>query len=309
MRRQYYAMQQFSAYIRPGSHILQQPIEEITAAYDPRTDSTTLVVTNDDTTADVRNFDLLDRTGAFTRTIRTSDAELFKSLGSSGVSGTQFSVTAPDNTITTLVIFHKPNLVQNSNFDLGGAGNGASAIAGWQSEGDAAFDVYHDNTRDRSGSGRLLANSFGNSGKIFQTGIGDVDTDLAGNAYQLSVDVQFQNANGAFYDADTYLTLEFYGADDQTLTHAATEDFETVIIPALSIDETRSFDSDYRTFRSDRFVAPEGTHYVRPVIRFDNVDTDSTDWVFLDNVYLQVAHPEAAGREWASEGSGAGPTA
>ena len=133
---------------------------------------------------------------------------------------------------------------------------------------------------------------------IFQGGIGDSDADMTGVAFQLSADVKFQNAGNSSYDANTFLSLEFYGADGLILTHDATTDFETQIIPVLSINETESFDSDYRTFRSERFVAPAGTRFVRPVIKFRNVDSDSTDRTFVDNIYLQEVHPEAAAKEW-----------
>ena len=116
MRKQYYAMQHFSSHIRPGSHILEQPDSEVTAAWDPRTNTTTLVVVNDDAATDTLNFDLLDRTGTYTRTIRTSDnGEIYKSLGSGTATGTSFGLAAPENTVTTLSIHHSPNLIRNPN--------------------------------------------------------------------------------------------------------------------------------------------------------------------------------------------------
>ena len=303
MRRQYYAMQQFTSYIRPGAQILDQTNEETTAAYDPRTGTTTLVITNDDGTTDINDYDLLDQSAAFTRIIRTSDTESFKSLGPASVAGNQVSMSAPGNTISTLVIYHRPNLIQNADFHLGGSSSGASAIPGWQVQGGGFYNA-NNNSNVGSGSGALWTNNQANSGEAFQTGIGDAETDLTGMAFEFSLDVKFLNEGGDVYDADTYVGIEFYGADDQTLAHQSIDDFQTLIIPALGIDETRGTDSDYRTFRTARFIAPPGTRYVRPVIRYGNVASDSNNWVFFDNAYLQETHPVPDAREWTAEGSG-----
>ncbi|MGB7326767.1 MAG: glycoside hydrolase [Rubripirellula sp.] len=318
---QYFAMKQFAAHIRPGAEILELAgQDDITAAYDPRTGTTAVVVTNDGADGSSQNysFDMLDRQVMSTRLIRTTDenngslTNAYQSLGGAAVNGgTNVSFDAEGNAITTLVMHHRPNLVENGSFDLGTQGNGAASITGWQSTGNAAYDTGSDLTGDGSGSGRLETGAAGNSGTLFQTGIGDSDTDLTGMAFQLSADVRFLNGGNRNYDADTFLGLEFYGADDQTLASVLLS--ETEIEPSFavkrnnfesSVDGSDPNDNEYRTYRSERFVAPEGTRYVRPVIRFENVNASSTDWSFVDNVYLGEVHPEAAAREWNGEGGG-----
>ena len=319
---QYFGFKQFSAHIRPGSEIIELAGQEenITAAYDPRTGSTAVVVTNDGANGSSQQYDfnLLDRQAQETRLIRTTDennsslTNAYQSLGSATVNGTNVSFDSVGNSITTLVIHHRPNLVVNPTLNLTG-GNGLTSIEGWQAEGAAAFDSSNDLSGDGSGSAALLTTGTFPSGRIFQTGIGDADTDLTGIAYQLSLDVLFQNAGNDVYDADTWLGLEFYGADDQTLASVSLDQYETEIKPAFAVKPDGANgsvlgsdpnDSVYRTYVSGRFVAPEGTRYVRPVIRFDGADEDSNSFVHLDNIRLQEIHPEAAAREWNVEGGG-----
>ena len=313
---QYFAYKQYSAFIRPGSEIIELANqEEITAAYDPRTGITNVVVNNEgaDNTSEQYSFDVLDRQVESTRLIRTTDennalrTDAYASLGPASTAGNNVSFDAVGRAVTSVVIYHRPNLVSNGNLDLGGSGSGATSISGWQAEGSALFGNLEDNSSDSSGSALLLTNSVGNSGRLVQEGIGDADTDLTGVAYQLSVDVQFVNEGSATYDADTYLAVEFYGADDETLASVSVNDFETEIEPAFavkrngfnsSVDGSDPNDSVYRTYLSGRFVAPAGTRYVRPVIRFDSVESASNNVVYLDNVRLQEVHPEAAAREW-----------
>ncbi|TWU46122.1 hypothetical protein Poly51_55170 [Rubripirellula tenax] len=320
---QYFGLKQFSAHIRPGAEILElEGQDNITAAYDPRTGTTALVVTNDgaDGTSQNYSFDLQDRQVVSTRLIRTTDennaslTNAYQSLGPATViGGNNVSFDAEGNAITTLVIHHRPNLIDNPNFDISGFRHGSSEITRWNSEGSAVFDSGRDNSGDGTGSGLLLSNEAGNTGKIFQTGIGDTDTDLTGIGYQLSLDVQFRNQGGNNYDADTFLALEFYGADDATLASVALDAYETEIDPAFAVKAAGSEssvigsdpnDSVYRTYVSGRFVAPAGTRYVRPVIRYDGVQNGSNSPVYLDNVRLQEVHPEAAAREWNAEGGG-----
>ena len=303
MRRQYQVMRQFSSYIRPGAHIVNTSDIETVAAYDPRTGTTTIVFTNDETSNDTNNYDLLDKSAEYTRVIRTSSSESFQSLGPASVNGSQISVTNPGEAVSTIVVHHQPNLIQNANFELGGASNGSQSINDWQVQG-GGFYNFEDNSNDSSEAGALWADNPSNSGSAYQTGIGDAQTDLTGVAYELSLDVKFQDAGASLYDADMYLALEFYGADDQTLAHQSVNDFQTLITPAIGVYNFVPTDTEWRTFRSERFIAPAGTRYVRPVIRYGNVESGSTDWVFFDNAYLQEAHPAADGREWNVEGNG-----
>mgnify|MGYP003662911457 CR=1 FL=1 len=319
---QYFGLKQFSAHIRPGSEIIELAGQEnITAAYDPRTGTTAVVVTNDgaDNTSDQYSFDL-DRAVTSTRLIRTTDennslrTNAYESLGPATVGGgNNISFDAVGSAITTAVIHHRPNLIDNPNFDPGGLPDNSPEIARWKSAGNAVFDTGADISGDGSGSAQLQTNAVGNSGRIFQTGIGNADVDLTGVAYQLSADVQFRNGGNRHYDANTFLGLEFYGADDETLASVALNQYETKIDPAFavkrngfesSVDGSDPNDDVYRTYRSGRFVAPEGTRYVRPVVRFDGVEAGSNHVLSLDNIRLQEVHPEAAAREWNDEGGG-----
>ena len=323
---QYFAFKQLSAHIRPGSEIIELPGNaengNITAAYDPRTGQTVLVVNNQDDQATSEEYSFnLDRNVASTRLIRTTDennssiTNAYQSLANANVNGNNVTFDSIGESVTTLVVNHRENLIRNGNFDLAGAANGATSISDWQSSGDAAFDTGSDHTFDitGTGTGRLETEAGKTEGRIFQTGIGDADVDLTGIAYQLSADVRFLNAGNRQYDADTYLALEFYGADDQTLASISLEDYETEINPApgvkpngsnSSVQGSDPNDNEYRTYVSGRFVAPEGTRYVRPVIRFDNQEGENGFFTFVDNVSLQEVHPEAAAREWHLDGDG-----
>ena len=328
---QYFAFKQFSAHIRPGSEIIElsdngQTLDDITAAYDPRTGQTSLVVNNEDDqdTSLGYSFDL-DRNVESTRLIRTTDennsalTNAYQSLANATVNGNNVSFNSIGESVTTLVVNHRENLVRNGTFDLDGGANGVESIPGWQSSGSAAFDTGSNHTfgangeADGTGTGRLVTQPGNTEGRLFQTGIGDADIDLTGVAYRLSADVRFLNGGNREYDADTYIGLEFYGADDQTLASVSLEDFETEINPApgvkgngnnSNVQGSDPNDSEYRTYVSGRFVAPEGTRYVRPVFRFDNVGDTNGFFTFVDNVRLQEVHPEASAREWNIEGGG-----
>lgn len=297
MRRQYHVMKQFTSYIRPGSQILQVADDETVAAYDPYTDTTAIVFTNVGSASDTNSYAMVDKTAAYTRVIRTTQSENFKSLGPANLSGSTISITGPGNSVSTIVVHHQSNRIQNAGFNVGGAADGSPIISGWEIEG-GGFYNFGGNGGSGNGSGALWADTPQNSGAAFQKGIGSPEADLSGVAFELSLDLRFQNAGSAHYDADTYLSLEFYGADDQTLAHESASDFRTLVEPSVGLDSTVGTDSDYRTYRSGRFVAPPGTRYVRPVIQYENVQTGSNQWVYFDNAYLQQAHPLPDGREW-----------
>ena len=203
----YFAFKQFSAFIRPGSEIIElsdegEALDNITAAYDPRTGKTALVVNNegDQDSSERYSFDL-DRNVDSTRLIRTTDEDnsaltnAYQSLANAAVDGSNISFDSAGQSVTTLVVNHRENLIRNGNFDLAGGDNGATSIPGWQSSGDAAFDTGSDHTFDvaGTGTGRLETQGDATEGRLFQTGIGDADTDLTGVAFQLSGDVRFLN--------------------------------------------------------------------------------------------------------------------
>lgn len=298
IRKQYHVMRQFSANIRPGSHILDTTDADTVAAYDPITDTTTLVITNDSTQATSKSYTLLDGNPAFSREIQTAITTNYASGGPADVSGSNVSANVPGLSVTTILLHNRPNLVQNAGFDFDGEPSMAPSLSGgWQASGSASFVDTQDHTGDGSGVAVLSTDNAGNNGAIWQTGLGDAATDLTGVAYQLSLDAFFQAGGASEYDAQTRLGLEFYGADGATLAHTDVLDYATLIAPSLE-------DSQWRTFRTPIVMAPAGTRYVRPVVSFDDVGAGSTNEVLLDNVYLQEVNFRPRGREWRKDGNG-----
>ncbi|MEM6329614.1 MAG: glycoside hydrolase, partial [Planctomycetota bacterium] len=298
VRKQFHVYRQFSANIRPGSFILSTSDSDTVAAYDPATEATTLVVTNDGLSATTKTFNLADGAPAFTRVIQTSENNDYVSLGPAQVSGSTLTAPLPGNSVTTYLVYNRPNLIQNATLGFAGEADGAAALAGgWQATGDAGFSATVDNSGDGGGSAALFADSQGAAGVIRQTGTGDGSVDLTGVAYQLSVDLLFQQAGSAEYDATTAIGLEFYGADGQTLAHADVLDFTTELDPIVE-------DSAWRLFRTPVVMAPAGTRYVAPVVRLIDTETGSNAWVHADNAYLQTVNYTPRGRQWTASGSG-----
>lgn len=287
IRPQYHAMRQFTSHIRPGATILSTVDDETVAAHNPGSNSTVLVFTNDETTADTNVYNLIDQTPTFTRVIRTDDSGNYASLGPGNVTGNQITVNSPGSSVTTIVAHHQPNLIQNATFD----GN-----AGWTTSGNANFDATVDNTQDSTGGMVLQTNHPANSGAVWQAGIGNSSTDLTGKAYEFSLDVLMQNNAGQF-GADTYVGLAFYGADGHTLTHTAQLDYAEHIRPIIE-------DSTYRVFRTDVVTAPVGTRFVRPFVSFGSVATGKTGLAYLDNAYLQETRFVPRARKWKQDADG-----
>ncbi len=300
IRQQYHVMRQFTSYIRPGSHILDLNEAETVGAYDPITDTTVLVLTNDETTADAKVYNLLDQTPAFTRVIQTISLLNYGSLGPADVLGNQITANVPGTSVTTIVIHHRANQIGNANFSFGGGEPPISSTlsGGWKSSGSAHFDSSVDNTSDGSGGGVLETDGVGNSGAVWQEGIGDSQVDLTGVAYQFSLDMMLENNESLsqVYDADTHIALEFYGADGQTLVHASVLDFSELL-------SSFSKDTVFRTHRTAIVPAPAGTRFVRPSVRFDNVGTGSNGKVYLDNAYLQEARYVPRAKAWTFDGN------
>jgi hypothetical protein len=281
VRPQYHVMRQFTSFIRPGADILKVNDDETVAAYNSGSDSTVLVFTNDETTADANVYSLLDKPVAYTRLIRTDGAGNCVSLGPASVAGNQLTVNSPGTSVTTAVIYHRPNLLHNAGF---------AASAGWQSAGSVSHSPSAGNASDGSGGMILHSKSVANSGAVWQEGVGDADVDLTGKAYELSLDMMQQN-NSLQFGADVRIGLEFHGADGQTLTHAAGGDYEEQLKPFTQ-------DSSYRVVRTAVAQAPAGTRFVRPVVRFDNVAAGATGLVYLDNAYLQETRYVPRAKAW-----------
>lgn len=292
IRKQYHVMRQFSANIRPGSHILDTADANTVAAYDPVTETTTLVITNDSTSTVGKSYSLLEGAPAFSREIQTSNGSNYASMGPASLSGSDVSVSLPGPSVTTILLHNRPNLVQNAHFNFAGEPNGSSSLnGGWQSSGMAAFDSSTDRSGDGSGIALLSTDNPSNTGAVWQTGIGGATTDLTGIAYQLSLDALLQAGGASQYDAQTQLAIEFYGADGTTLAHSDVLDYATLLSPSVE-------DTEWRTYRTPIVMAPAGTHFVHPVVSFTDVGAGSTDEVLLDNVYLQEVNYRPRGREW-----------
>ena len=288
VRQQYHVMRQFTSFIRPGADILSVDDAETVGAYDSGGDATVLVFTNDELTADANVYNLLDKTPAYSRVIRTDGSGNFVSLGPANISGNQLTLNSPGTSITTAVVYHRPNLVRNAGF--------AGGPADWQTSGNVAHRASVDNTHDGSGTLALQTNAAANSGVVWQEGIGDARIDLTGKAYELSTDMLSQNSSSKI-DANVRIALEFYGADGQTLTHGSTSDFAEELNPLTQ-------DSEFRVFRTGIVQAPAGTRFVRPVVRFDDVASGAAGLVYLDNAYLQETRFIPRARTWKVDGNG-----
>ena len=295
IRKQYHVMRQFTHAIRPGSTILDVDDTDTVAAYDPVADATVLVVSNLDNTPAAKSFTLADGSAAFVRAIRTSNSEDFAARGRQAP-GSSFLFDTPGQSITTLVLHHKPNLVENPFLDSSG---GVQTIdGGWHASGSALFAAEAGPGDDATlGAAVIDTSPAAGPGAVWQEGIGLAETDLTGEAFQFSLDVQFQADGTQVYAAGTTIGMEFYGADGQTLTHANANDYATEL---LRVTE----DAEWRTFRTPTIVAPAGTRYVRPVVRVDDAEANSTAEVRIDNFYLQESRYVPRGRHWIATGSG-----
>lgn len=102
---------------------------------------------------------------------------------------------------------------------------------------------------ENAGHATLFGDNVGNSGGVFQLSI----PAAAGATYEMAVHLSFE----ANWDADTFFGLEFFAADD------ATKLGESVV----ALDEI----TDVGYLRYDTGgVAPAGTAFVRPIVRFEN---------------------------------------
>lgn len=139
----------------------------------------------------------------------------------------------------------------------------------WQAFGAAwaGFDFFGDGN---PGHGTLFGDMVPNTGGIFQTGI----PATPGVEYEFTVRIQWETD----WDAATYLALEFFAFNDATLISET-----RVEIP----DEFT--DAGYR--RHDiSAVAPPGTAFVRPVVRFDTVLTaGASRAATVDNIIVREA--------------------
>ena len=290
VRPQYHVMRQFTSFIRPGADILGVNDDETVAAYNSGSDTTVLVFTNDETTPDINTYSFVDRVPTYSRVVRTDGSGNFVSLGPANAFGNQITINSPGSAVATLVVYHRPNLIQNPSF--------ANTASLWNTSGNVTYsaNAITDNTHDGSGAVVLQANAIANAGAVWQERIGDPRIDLTGKAYEFSADLLLQNTGNQF-GANAQIGLEFYGADGQTLTHNVVSDFSENLEPIVQ-------DSNYRVFRTDTVQAPPGTRYVRPVVRFDSVAAGATGLIYLDNAYLQETRYVPRAKTWNSDAGG-----
>ncbi|TWT47746.1 hypothetical protein [Botrimarina hoheduenensis] len=120
------------------------------------------------------------------------------------------------------------------------------------------FNAGFNNFFGANGHASLFGDIAGNSGGVFQLGIPGV----AGQRYQFDLlNTRIESA----WDADLYLGVEYYAADDTTQLGVD----EMVMNTAERINNG-TIDGNIFSFQGG--PAPVGTSIVRPVVRFDNVN-------------------------------------
>ncbi len=148
---------------------------------------------------------------------------------------------------------------------------------GWGSFGAAGFNAFF----GANGHASLFADTVGNSGGIFQTGIsGD-----AGVEYTFTLTDTFVESNAR---ADLTFGLEFYLADDATLISSE--------VAAIDLSDQNVNHGGGLVF-STSAVAPIGTAFVRPVILFENADpfaSGSSNIFVFDASLTAVPEPTSA---------------
>jgi hypothetical protein len=145
--------------------------------------------------------------------------------------------------IAPLTFNYGQELLTNPGFD--------SAGAGWGSFGNASFNDFFGGNEHAS----FFADTPGNSGGVFQTGIAAT----AGNEYTFNLTDFFVEDN---FGGDISVALEFYEGDDTTFISDETTLVSLVIADPEPADGSLTVTS----------TAPAGAAFVRPLIRFDNVD-------------------------------------
>ena len=105
LTKKYYAMGQFSRYIRPGMTMLKCG-GSCVAAFDEKNGRLVIVATNDGSSDKELVFDLsgFGSAGSSAQIIRTSNYESWKNVGSAAVSGGGLSATLARQSVTTFII-------------------------------------------------------------------------------------------------------------------------------------------------------------------------------------------------------------
>ena len=156
--------------------------------------------------------------------------------------GAQHAATV-DNAVLSVA---DDNLLYNPGMDdvLGDGGFGDL----WGVYGAAGFDDFY--TSDGPGHAIFYGDTVGNSGGFYQQSI----PATPGAEYRFKIDASFE----IFWEADTFIGLEFYGADDATLLDSRVVELSEVL------------DVGYYPV-SVTAIAPAGAVFVRPIVQYDNV--------------------------------------
>lgn len=128
--KQYYAMANYSRYIKPGSIVLQSNDGATLATWNPASNSLTLVVHNDSSTTRSLSYDLsgFGAVGSQATRIETSAANNAATLSPVPVVGSSVTATLPAQSVTTFVLSGVAvassgvNLLSNNGFESGSLG-------------------------------------------------------------------------------------------------------------------------------------------------------------------------------------------
>jgi len=122
----YYAMGNYSKFVRPGYQMIGNSDAGSFTAYDSSTKTLVIVTTNDTSSAVTYDYNLSDfgSVGATATPYQTSATENLQQLGNLGISNKTLSTSLPADSITTFVI---PNTT------VSGSGSAAQELVGAQS--------------------------------------------------------------------------------------------------------------------------------------------------------------------------------
>lgn len=162
-----------------------------------------------------------------------------------------------------------PNLTTNPGFL--DTDSDATTGDGWGEFGAAlvSLDFFGDGN---PGHATLFADNVANTGGIFQAGIPASE----GVDYEMTFKIQWESN----WEADTFYAIEFFAADDATKLGEA----------VFEISEDEDFaGTGYRRYDAVA-TAPAGTAFVRPLIRFENVQSGGASRAAtVDNVLVREA--------------------
>lgn len=134
--KQYYAMKNYSRYIKPGSIVLQSNDGSTLAAWNPSDNSLTLVVHNDATSSRSLTYDLskFGAVGSSATRVETSPANNAATLSPVTISGGQLSATLPAQSITSFVVGGVSLPSSGTNLITDGDFESTPALNGWTAD-------------------------------------------------------------------------------------------------------------------------------------------------------------------------------